>query len=229
MAMARTLDPEAHALRRHAFIDAAQRLIQVKGYEQMSIQDVLDELGASRGALYHYFDSKEALLEAVVERMVDVVTTTLEPVVDDPDMPALEKLQRLFTGISDWKIEREELLRAFVESWMSDENALVRERFRRHTAARLTPLLARILRQGKEEGAFSIGSPDHAASVFVTLVLAANEMASQFLLARQTGSMTFEDVERTLAALVDAFERFLGIPTGSWPLPDPAIIRNWFA
>jgi AcrR family transcriptional regulator len=66
--MARTLDPAAHALRRDAFVDAAQRLIQAKGYEQMSLQDVVDELDASRGAFYHYFDSKVALLEAVVRR-----------------------------------------------------------------------------------------------------------------------------------------------------------------
>ena len=61
--MARTLDPAAHALRRDEFVDAAQRLIQSRGYEQMSIQDVLDELGASKGAFYHYFDSKEGLLD----------------------------------------------------------------------------------------------------------------------------------------------------------------------
>ena len=57
--------PTAHAVRRDEFVDAAQRLIQSPGYEQMSVQDVLDELGASKGAFYHYFDSKEALLEAV--------------------------------------------------------------------------------------------------------------------------------------------------------------------
>ena len=62
--MARTVDTEAHAVRREAFVDVAQRLMQTKGYEQMSIQDVLDELDASRGAFYHYFDSKTALLEA---------------------------------------------------------------------------------------------------------------------------------------------------------------------
>ena len=43
--MARTVDTEAHAVRREAFVDAAQRLMQAKGYEQMSVQDVLDEVG----------------------------------------------------------------------------------------------------------------------------------------------------------------------------------------
>ncbi len=60
--MPRTLNPAAHALKRDAFLDAAERLIRTKGYEQMTVQDVLDELGASKGAFYHYFDSKEALL-----------------------------------------------------------------------------------------------------------------------------------------------------------------------
>ena len=69
--MARTLNPEVHAVRRDAFVDAAQRLIQARGYEQMSIQDVLDEVDASRGAFYHYFDSKAALLDAVVDRMIE--------------------------------------------------------------------------------------------------------------------------------------------------------------
>ena len=227
--MARTRDPQAHALRRDAFVEAAQRLMQARGFEQMSIQDVLDEVGSSRGAFYHYFDSKSALLEAVVERMVDVITEAVEPVVTDPDLPAPQKLQRVFTDISDWKMDRKDLLEAFMAAWLSDENALVRERFRRHTAVRLTPLLARILRQGKAEGTLSVGSPDHTAVVFVSLVLGANELASQLLVARRAGSVTFEDVERTFAAVIEAFERLVGLPAGSWPLPDPAIISYWFA
>jgi len=94
------LNAVARAIRREAFLDAAQRLMQGKGYEQMSVQDVLDELDASRGAFYHYFDSKAALLEAVVERMVDTVTAAFAPMVADPDLPATAKFERLFTGIA---------------------------------------------------------------------------------------------------------------------------------
>ena len=50
----------------------------------MSVQDVLDEVDASRGAFYHYFDSKVALLDAVVERIVDQATAEIEPVATDP-------------------------------------------------------------------------------------------------------------------------------------------------
>ena len=75
--MARTVNLVEHAVRRDTFVDAALGLIQSKGYEEMSIQDVLDEVGASRGAFYHYFDSKTALLEAVLERIVVQASASL--------------------------------------------------------------------------------------------------------------------------------------------------------
>ena len=79
--MARTVDRAAHTVRQDAFLDAAERLIRTCGYDQMTVQDVLDEVGASKGAFYHYFDSKEALLQAVIERMVETAIGVVEPIV----------------------------------------------------------------------------------------------------------------------------------------------------
>jgi AcrR family transcriptional regulator len=62
--MPHVLKPVEHRQRRDTFLDAAQRLVQTKGYERMTVQDVLDDVGTSKGAFYHYSDSKQALLEA---------------------------------------------------------------------------------------------------------------------------------------------------------------------
>jgi len=227
--MARTLNPVAHALRRDAFIDAAVGLIQTRGYEQMSIQDVLVELDTSRGAFYHYFDSKAALLEAVVERTVEVATAELAPVADDPDRSALQKLEGVFGGLARWKAQRKELMLALMRVWLSDENAIMREKFRQLTAIRLTPLLAKIVRQGNAEGVFRTASAEHVAAVFVSLVLGANETASRLFVAFQAGDISIENVERTLAAYVEAFERILGLAPGSWPVDYTGTLREWFA
>ena len=64
--MARTVKAEAVAAKRKEILDAAQRLVFTKGYEQMSVQDILDEIRISSGAFHHYFDSRRALLEALV-------------------------------------------------------------------------------------------------------------------------------------------------------------------
>ena len=139
--MARTLDPAAHAVRRDTFLDAAQRLITAKGYEQMSIQDVLAEAGTSKGAFYHYFDSKAALLEGVIDRMVLNATAELQPLLDDPHRTAVEKFNGMFQGLASWKTQRRELLLAVLETWLSDDNAIVREKFRREVVATITPIL----------------------------------------------------------------------------------------
>ena len=226
--MARLLDPAVHAVRRDTFIEIAQRLIQAKGYEQMSIQDVLDDVQASRGAFYHYFDSKAALLEAVVDRMVEAAISTVTPLTADPGMPALQKLQGVFTGIARWKGERTELMLALLQVWLSDENAIVREKFRHGLVARLAPLLAAIVRQGAHEGVFTSDCPDDLARVLISLLQGANEAAVELYVARRAGKVSFEAVERLLATYVEAFERLLGLSRGSLTLIDQAVLREWY-
>jgi AcrR family transcriptional regulator len=227
--MARTLDPEAHALRRDAFVDAALQLIQTKGYEQMSVQDVLAALDSSRGAFYHYFDSKTALLEAVVERIVDVVVDALGPIAADPTLSAPEKLQHVFAGIGRWKTARRELMEHLIETWLSDENAIVRARFRQRVLARFTPFLASILEAGNAEGTITAEPAGPVAVVLVSMILGANETASRLYVANHAGDAPLDQVLETFDAYARAFERVLGLPAGSWTSLDPALLRQWFA
>jgi AcrR family transcriptional regulator len=226
--MARTVDRAAHTDRRDAFLDAAERLIRTCGYDQMTVQDVLDELGASKGAFYHYFDSKEALLEAVIERMSDGALVVLRPLVHDPGLPAATKLQAVFSAGGQWKADRSELLLGLVRSWYSPENDLVRLRIARAGAARITPLLAEILSQGAAEGAFSATSPDHTAAILVGLLFGSSDTIGQLVLDRHEGSIPFEEVERYMQAYNEAIERILGLPAGSFVLIDSHALHVWF-
>ncbi len=230
--MARTVNPVAYAARRDGFVDAAIRLIQRKGYEQLSIQDVIEEVGASKGAFFHYFGSKAALLAAIVDRMVETATSTVAHLAADPELTALQKLQGIFAGIAQWKRAQPELqlgaVAELVRTWYSDENTVVLERMRAAVATRLTPLLVAILREGAEDGSFALTSPEGTASVFTSLILGLNEVAIRLFLARRDGSVSFETVYCTLAAYVEAFDRILGIPPTSWPHLDERTVRFWF-
>ena len=226
--MTRTLNPTLHTVRRDAFLDAAQRLVETKGYEAMSVQDVLDALDVSKGAFYHYFVSKQAVLEAVVVRFADGGMAAIKPIIDDPALPALKKLERVFAGIAGWKAERKELVLGIIEVWNSDSNAIVREKVRRMTVRLMVPLLAAVVRQGVDEGVFRVASPDETAAVLVSLMLGFQEQATHLFIARQAGTIPFEVVERTIAGFTQAFERILGIPTGSLTLQDQATLHFWF-
>lgn len=227
--MARTVDVAAHAVRRDAFVDAAERLIQTKGYEQMSVQDVLDELDASRGAFYHYFSAKADLLEAVVGRMVEHIAAAQSALVEDASLPAKRKLEAFFAGIARWKTERTDLMLALLRVWSSDDNAIVREKLWQGVALRLTPPLSAIIRQGRDEGVFTTAAPEEAAHVLIALMQGLNAAAVRLFFDSQEGRTTRAAVERFVAAYTEAIERILGLPARSLTLVDPAILRQWFA
>src|SRR5205823_13465316 len=64
---------------RGRLVATAAKLFAEKGYEATSIEDLLRELGMSRGALYHHFDSKEAVFEAVLHEIeAEVAQATVE-------------------------------------------------------------------------------------------------------------------------------------------------------
>lgn len=226
--MARTVNPTLHTVRRDAFLDVAQRLVETKGYEAMSIQDVLEALEVSKGAFYHYFDSKQALLEAVVERFADGAMARMAPIFGDPKLSALEKLERVFAGIAGWKAERKDLVLAIIEVWNSDSNAIVREKLRRMSVRFLTPLFSAVIKQGIDEGMFNVASPDETATVLLSVMLGFQEQATHLFIARQANTIPFELVERTVAGYTAAYERILGIPKGSLTLTDRATLHFWF-
>jgi len=226
--MGRTINPALHTVRRDAFLDVAQRLVETKGYEAMSIQDVLEALEVSKGAFYHYFDSKQALLEAVVERFADGAMAAVAPILSDPKLPALKKLERVFASIAGWKAEQKELVLGIIEVWNSDSNAIVREKLRRMTMRLMVPLLSGVISQGIEEGVFKVASAEETATVLLSVMLGFQEQATHLFIARQANTIPFEVVERTVAGYTAAYERILGIPKGSVTLTDRATLHFWF-
>jgi len=226
--LARTLDPAAHAIRRDVFLDAARLLIQTRGYERFSLQDILDVTGASKGAFYHYFDSKDAIVDAVVDRMATQADGLAESLLADPELSAPRKLEALFGGIAEFKAERKDLVLGVMRVWLSEDNALVREKYRRLASVRLRPWLERIVRQGIAEGTFTSRFPDHLARVLVALIEGMGELAMELWVGRQDGTITFEEVKRTFDAYLEAFERIVGVRPGSLRFLDEPTLAIWF-
>src|SRR6476620_9832327 len=126
--MARSVNEKEYALKRNQILDVTQRLVYTKGYEQMAIQDILGELRISKGAFYHYFDSKQALLEALIERMQQEAEQLIVPIMQDPHLRTLEKLQRFFDTAARWKTARKTYILGLLRVWYADDNAIVRQK-----------------------------------------------------------------------------------------------------
>ncbi len=228
--MARIIKEEEYAARRNEILDVAQRLVYIKGYEQMSIQDILNELKISKGAFYHYFDSKQALLEALIERLIDEAQRILTPIVEDPALPAIDKLRRYFDVAARWKAAQKDYLLALLSVWYDDNNAIVRQKVFSEMTKRVGPMLAEIIRQGVREGAMATRFPDEAGAILLAIFQGLSDtIVGHLLLAGKAQDVDLPRMESLFAAYNDAVERILGTPAGSLPLVDPALVKEWFA
>ncbi len=216
------------SVRRNEIIDAAQRLVYTKGYEQMTIQDILDDLQISKGAFYHYFDSKGALLEAMIERMKEEAEPVVLPIVDDPAMQGIEKLQRFFDASARWKTARKDYLLALLPVWYADNNAIVRQKVQADLLKWAVPLLTRIIRQGIEEGIVTTPFPDQVGEVVLSIVVNLGDTFARLLLSPEAKIGDLQRVVSTVAAYNDALERVLGAPTGSLHLISEDMLVEWF-
>jgi AcrR family transcriptional regulator len=226
--VARTRNIEVHAVRRDAFLDVAQRLIMSHGYDGFSIQDVLDETGASKGAFYHYFGAKTDLLEAIVDRMADAIQERWDDVMARPDMSAIERFEAIFATTAQYKNARRELSLALLEAWLSDRNTVLREKLRRLVSRRMTPVLERIIQQGIDGGEFTVSNASGTADVIVALIVGIQDEAARLFVARQRQEVEYDDVVAFFAAYSEAVDRVLGLEPGRLSLTDPPTIRAWF-
>jgi AcrR family transcriptional regulator len=229
--MARIVKEEKHTARRNEILNVALRLVYSKGYGKMTIQDILDELQISKGAFYHYFDSKADVLEALVERMVvEQVEPLLLSAVQDPHLTALEKLQRYFDTAVRWKTTEKTLMLELTKVWYSDENVLARQKMMALMVKHVTPLFMKIIHQGVREGVFTTPYPEYASQVIINLVQPLGDTFAKMLLSEdEKHSNALQEAENLVVAYNDALERILGVPKGSIHLMDTEALKEWFS
>jgi AcrR family transcriptional regulator len=230
--MARTVKPEAVAAKRREILDAAQRLVMTKGYEQMSIQDVLDEVQISSGAFHHYFDSRGALLEAFVERVKQETNKPLLPIIHDPRLSAIEKIQGFFDTLDRLRSAHKADLVRLGRIWYTDANAIVRLKVDEAVFQQRAPLLTEIVRQGIREGIFTTAYPDQAGEVLMSLLQSMGNTHARLLLSfeqERDEKRCIEEIVATHAAYLDAIERVLGAPPHSFSRTDAEAVNVWVA
>ncbi|MDR1387905.1 MAG: TetR/AcrR family transcriptional regulator [Propionibacteriaceae bacterium] len=138
-----------------AILDAASELFAEKGYEATTVADILDAVGMGKGTFYHYFDSKQEVLEAFVERLTAQVVERANTIAADPELDAHSKLVRLVASISLARTPDG----AIIDELHRPDNARLRHRSLVETIRQVAPIMARVVEQGVAEGVYSTPRP----------------------------------------------------------------------
>ena len=148
-------------------LKTAMRLFREKGFENVNIEDIVKELGMTRGAFYHYFKSREGLIYAAVDQMF-FEKNPFDIAAKKQELNALEKLRFIFKfQISPDMLQSELQVMHALQKVLADPVILKSEIFSQvHTVA---PFLEKLLIEGNEDGSLSVLYPKQTAQALSVL------------------------------------------------------------
>lgn len=147
-------------------LDVSHRLFISKGYDKTSIQDIVDELGMSKGAIYHHFKSKEEILDRLCDSIYEDMDWFCE-IKNEPGLTALEKLSRMF--LFELDDDRKVSLDAITAPIVRYNSRMIMESL--HSAIEdVAPSIAAILEEGNRDGSLHVAQPREAAEMIMILM-----------------------------------------------------------
>jgi len=140
---------------REAVLEAATRLMHVRGYQNTSLDDVLRESGVGKGNFYHHFRSKEDLGYAILDQIIALfLEKTLEPCFSGADVPRLAQIRCFLDRVLDAQRQRK-CVGGCAMGNLASELSDVHEGFRARLASVFTAWRVRLtvaLREAQERG-----------------------------------------------------------------------------
>ncbi len=201
--------------RKNEILDAAQELFYSQGYEQTPVNSIIEKVGVSKGTFYHYFKSKEDLLDSLAERVTGQIVVHIEKMLDKPKLDAIAKLNLMFESSASWKAANREIIIALMNAMYNDNNILMRKKITARTVAVASPLMTRIIHQGINEGVFNTGFPDDISEMIFQLTTGFGEKFAEIFPTLEDHPENKALIMKILEMYQDAIERFLGAPSGS--------------
>ena len=85
-----------HEERKNEILDTAEILFEEKGYDKCSVNDILNRIGIAKGTFYHYFRSKEELLDAIIDRTAERMIGKAKAVSKEEELSPEDKILKIF-------------------------------------------------------------------------------------------------------------------------------------
>ena len=192
-------------------LDALQELLENKDIKSISVSEIAQKAGMGKGSIYYYFPSKDAILDALVERNYQKALETAQELTRLTDVSSFTRMAMLFQACRN---SSSEFLRqgsaALAEDSVSDKShdkEYIHQKYLKHLIVQLKPALTEIIRQGISAGEIHFEYP--AALAEIALIVLAVKMDNTLFPSPP------EEVEQTIVGLISLLEKGTENPPGS--------------
>lgn len=193
-------------IRKKELIKIAYNLFITKGYENTSVDEIISVAGIAKGTYYYHFESKEQMLEEVVNMMIDRCVERAKQIVET-DLKLEEKL--VYTILALHVTPEEQSVQELIHK---KENIILHKKTNDRIIEEAVPILTQIVIEAKEKGLFNVDD-NIEERVKMTLILS-NEMFDH----GQTN-------ERQIQVFIDTLEKIYGANPGTLSFIEKLIKR----
>lgn len=135
--------------RKQDLLKTAYEMFSQLGYENTSVDMIIEKAGIAKGTYYYYFKSKEQTLEEVIGMILDSETEKALAI-KEADMPVPQKLMAILACFKPDVSES-----SMVDALNKPENLIMHERFNEKIIERVVPIISDVAEQGIREGIFA--------------------------------------------------------------------------
>lgn len=186
--------------RKKNIIDVSSALFMSKGYEETSVNTIVEKLGVAKGTFYHYFKSKEEILEAVLEDYLSDYAERIKKALEDNALNAYEKLMLVLRSILSNNQGPEHLTKHVEDNKNAKLHLMMDEKF----FEKFYPIIVEVLNQGIGEGLFKVDHPEEITEILLLGIRAYMHIHIPHFNNKQY-------LIRKMQALEELFNKILGI------------------
>ena len=181
--------------RKKELLKIAYDMFLTQGYENTSVDEIIEKAQIAKGTYYYHFNSKEQMLEEVIDMMIDTEREMAKQIIAT-DIPVPQKIVGIIASIKPTEAEQ-----PIQNALFQPENVLMHHKVRQKLINVITPLLSEVIREGVEEGIFECDNiPERIKMLLIISDITFNE-----------GTFT----ERDISVFIDMTEKLLGAEKGT--------------
>lgn len=185
-------------------LDALQTLLVSKNIQTISVSEIAQTAGIGKGSIYYYFSSKQAILEALIERNYKKPLETAKHLAGQKDVSPFTRMAMIFQACRN---SSGEFLIQNRQTGDDREQAFLHQKYLHYLITELKPVLTEIIRQGIDCGSIHFDRP--AALAEIVLIVLTVKLDNTLV------PSTEEEIEDTIIGLISLLEKGTGNPTGS--------------
>ena len=214
-------------LRKQEILATAEALFCSKGYEQTSIQDIIDRLNSSKGSFYHHYVSKVSLLEGICIKRANEIYVEASTAVRD-DRQAVENLNSLLSGMIPFHHEKLSFLLMLLPTFSLAEGKTVRFTYCEALTKQFRQSVISWLALGHENCLLVCHDPENTSDLILTIVNRLWTTVSDMILRAEENNTEADipDILTLTECCRNSIERMLSLPYGSLVLLDIPSIQH---